>query len=117
MRGTYLQCESVVTRPDGRDRTYRFLLNYNATMSRFEMLSLWSNVPHKLVQVLTPDGTRRRWHVEHLAVIGDPEPASHWSELVFESAERIVWTGRRVTAGVDPARAPISFVETWRRTQ
>jgi hypothetical protein len=115
MRGSYLQCESVVTRADGRDRTYRFLLNYNSTMSRFEMLSLWSNVPHKVVQALTPDVTRRRWHIENVAVIGDPAPASHWSDLIFESADRIVWTGRRVTAGVDPARAPISFVETWRR--
>jgi hypothetical protein len=116
MRGSYLQCESVVTRPDGRDRTYRFLLNYNPTMSRFEMLSLWSNVPHKLAQVLTPDAARRRWHVENLAVIGDPELTTHWSELVFDGDDRIVWTGRRVAAGGDPASAPISFVETWRRS-
>jgi hypothetical protein len=113
MRGTYLQCESVVTRADGRDRTYRFLLNRSPTMARFEMLSLWSNVPHKLAQVLTPDATRRRWHIENLAVIGDPETSAHWSDLVFESDDRIVWTGRRVSAGVDPATAPLSFVETW----
>jgi hypothetical protein len=113
MRGSYLQCESVVTA--GRDRTYRFLLNYNPTMARFEMLSVWSNVPHKLAQMLTPDVTRRRWHVENLAVIGDRESSAHWSDLVLESADRIVWTGRRVTAGGDPATAPISFVETWTR--
>ena len=115
MRGSYLQCESVVTRGDGRDRTYRFLLNYNRTMSRFEMLSLWSNVPHKVAQVLTPDAARRRWRVENLVVIGDLEAATHWSELVFDSDDRIVWTGRRVAAGGDPASAPISFVEAWRR--
>lgn len=115
MRATYLQCESVVTRADGRDRTYRFLLNYNPTMSRFEMLSLWSNVPHKVAQVLTPDATRRRWRIENLVVIGDLDLATHWSELVFDGDDRIVWTGRRATAGGDPATAPISFRETWLR--
>lgn len=115
MRGTYLQCESVVTRADGRDRTYRFLLNYNPTMSRFEMLSLWSNVPHKVAQVLTPDATRRRWRIENLVVIGDLDLATHWSELVLDGEDRIVWTGRRVAAGGDPATAPISFRETWQR--
>lgn len=116
MRGSYLQCESVVTRGDGRDRTYRFLLNYNPTMSRFEMLSLWSNVPHKVAQMLAPDSARRRWRVQNLVVIGDLELATHWSELVFDGDDRIVWTGRRVSAGGDPATSPISFVETWRRT-
>ncbi len=49
-----------------------------------------------------------------LAVISDDEPLSpHFSELVFERPDRIVWTGRRVTNNGDPAAAPISFVETW----
>jgi hypothetical protein len=114
MRASYLQCETVVTRPNGGGRTYRFLINYNRTMQRFEMLSLWSNVPHKVVQVMTPNGARDRWTLRELAVVGDDEPMSpHHSELVFERGDRIVWTGRRVTSGGDPASAPISFVETW----
>lgn len=116
MRSSYLQCETVVTRPDGGGRTYRFLINYNRTMKRFEMLSLWSNVPHKAVQVMSSNDTRDRWTIRELAVIGDDEPMSpHYSELVFERPDRIVWTGRRVTSGGDPASAPISFVETWTR--
>ena len=31
MHGSYLQCESVVSRPNGTGRTYRFLINYNRT--------------------------------------------------------------------------------------
>ena len=114
MRGSYLQCETVVTRPDGGGRTYRFLINYNRTSQRFEMLSLWSNVPHKAVQIMTPNDARDRWLIREHAVIGDDEPMSpHYSELVFERPDRIVWTGRRITAGGDPARAPLSFIETW----
>lgn len=114
MQGTYLQCETVATRPSGGGRTYRFLINYHRTTTRFEMLSLWSNVPHKAIQTLTPNDARDRWSIRELAVIGDDEPLSpHHSEMVFERADRIVWTGRRVTAGGDPASAPISFVETW----
>lgn len=39
MQGTYLQCETVANRPSGGGRTYRFLMNHNRTMKRFEMLS------------------------------------------------------------------------------
>lgn len=116
MRESYLQCETLVDRGEGRGRTYRFIANYNATVKRFEMLSIWSNVPHKLVQSLTPDAARRTWRFENIAVVGDDEPLSaNWSELVIESPERIVWTGRRITAGADPANAPLSFRETWTR--
>jgi hypothetical protein len=114
MRGSYLQCETVVNRPGGSGRTYRFLINYNRTMQRFEMLSLWSNVPHKAVQIVAPNDERDRWVMRELAVVGDDEPlAQHYYELVFERADRIVWTGRRVTGGGNPTAAPISFVETW----
>lgn len=118
MRGSYLQCESVVSRPDGSGRAYRFLVNYNRTVKRFEMLSLWSNVPHKLVQSLTPDPARRRWQFANVAVVGDDEPmSSHWSELVFDSDDRITWTGRRVAPGGDPAVSPVMFRETWVRAR
>jgi hypothetical protein len=114
MQGSYLQCETVANRPAGGGRTYRFLINYNRTMKRFEMLSLWSNVPHKSVQAMTPNDARDRWSLRELAVVGDDEPLSpHYSEVVFEHPGRIVWTGRRVTGGVDPASAPVSFVEIW----
>jgi len=123
MHDSYLECETVVARapasdggPNGAGRTYRFLINYNRTTSRFEMLSIWSNVPHKAVQTMAPNRGRDRWIIEDLAVIGDDGSSNeHWSELVIESADRIVWTGRRVTGGVDPTTAPISFHETWTR--
>jgi len=118
MRGSYLQCESIVSRPDGSGRAYRFLINYNRTVKRFEMLSVWSNVPHKLVQSITPDAGRRRWQFANVAVVGDDEPmSSHWSELVFDSDDRITWTGRRVAPGGDPATSPLMFRETWVRAR
>lgn len=116
MRDSYLQCETTVDRGEGRGRAYRFVANYNQTVKRFEMMSIWSNVPHKLVQSLAPDSTRRRWRFENVAVVGDDEPmTAHWSELVVESPDVIVWTGRRVSPGGDPATAPLSFRETWTR--
>jgi hypothetical protein len=115
MHNAYLQCETVSHPAKGAGRTYRFLINYNRFTSRFEMLSIWSNVPHKLVQSLTPDADRRRWVFANLATVGDNEPMpQHWSELVI-TGDTIVWTGRRVSATVSPAQAPISFRETWTR--
>ena len=116
MRETYLQCETVVTRPAGGGRTYRFLINHNPDFSRFEMVSIWSNVRHKLVQALVPDDERRRWRISNLEVIGLREQsAEQHSELVVESSGRILWTGWRVKDGEDPAAAKPSFVESWTR--
>ena len=42
MRNAFLECETVVERPNGTGRAYRFLINYNRNTSRFEMLSIWS---------------------------------------------------------------------------
>jgi hypothetical protein len=116
MAGSYLQCETVAETGRGAGRVYRFLLNYNPSSRRFEMASLWSNVPHKLVQALTPDTERRRWRVVNVAVVGDDEPmADHWSEIVFEDRDHVVWTGRRIGPGIAPADAPPAFRETWVR--
>lgn len=112
LHGSYIQCETIAPRPNGRERSYRFLINFNGDSARYEMLSIWSNIPPKLVQRLTPTDDNRRWTISNIAIVG-AEPSSHWSELVIETPARIVWTGRRVRAGQNPADAPISFVDTW----
>lgn len=116
MRNTYVQCETVVTRANGGGRTYRFLINHNPDFNRFEMVSIWSNVSHKLIQAVVPNSQRTRWRFSNLDVIGlKEEPSAHWSELVFESSDRIVWTGRRIKGQKNPSDASLSFVETWVR--
>ena len=112
MHGSYIQCETIAPRPNGRERSYRFLINFNADSSRYEMLSIWSNIPPKLVQHLVPSDEHRRWRITNIAIVG-AERSEHWSELVVETPQRIVWTGRRVRAGQDPNQAPLSFVDTW----
>jgi hypothetical protein len=112
MHGSYIQCETFAPRLNGRDRTYRFLINFNRDSARYEMLSIWSNIPPKLVQQLTPSDENRRWHITNIAIVGG-ERSAHWSELVIENPRQIVWTGRRIRPGQDPAQAPISFVDTW----
>ena len=115
MREAYLQCETVVTRPGGGGRTYRFLINHNPEFNRFEMISIWSNVRHKLVQALVPDAGHRRWRFSNLEVIGLKEAVTaQRSELVIESPDRITWTGWRLTPG-DETAASLSFLEQWVR--
>jgi hypothetical protein len=115
MNDTYIQCETRASRAGGRARTYRFMINYNRNTSQFEMLSIWSNVPHKAVYALTPQAAPNRWRLTNVATIGVDDDGAHFSDLVFESAVSINWTGRRVAQGQDPTYAPVSFRETWRK--
>ena len=116
LRDQYLQCDTDATNAQGHHRTYRWMINYNSVMGRYEMLSVWSNVPFKAVSALEALDDDRGWLLRGVAVIGDTETGSpSYSEMVFEAADRIVWTGRRVSDGVLPVDAPVSFIETWVR--
>jgi hypothetical protein len=116
LRDQYLQCDTEAINAQGVERTYRWMINYNSVMNRYEMLSIWSNVPFKAVSALMALEGDQGWWLTSVAVGGDTETASpHYSEIVLETADRIVWTGRRVSDGVLPDDAPISFVETWIR--
>lgn len=111
----YLQCETIATNARGVERSYWFLVNHNADAGRFEMLSVWSNVPFKAVHELRRGGTDQAWRVTGLLMIGASEENVHYSDFVFDGPDRVTWTGRRVRAGLSAADAPIAFVETWRR--
>ena len=116
LREQYLQCQTEATNARGVERTYRWMINYNSVTDRYEMLSIWSNVPFKSVSALEPLEDDRGWRLSGVALIGDTEPASpSYSEMVLESPDRIVWTGRRLSEGVAPEDAPVSFIEIWVR--
>ena len=116
LRDQYLQCDTEATNARGVERTYRWMINYNSVLDRYEMLSVWSNVPFKAVSSLEALDGDRGWLLRGVGVIGDTEPSSSsYSEMVLEADDRIVWTGRRISEGVSPEDAPISFVETWVR--
>lgn len=116
LRNQYLQCDTNAVNAQGTERSYRWMINYNRITERFEMLSIWSNVPFKSVSALESLEGGDGWRLTGVALVGDTEeyPPSY-SEMVVESPNRIVWTGRRLTEGVSPESAPISFVETWVR--
>lgn len=116
LRSQYLQCDTEAVNSEGTERSYRWMINYNRILDRFEMLSVWSNVPFKSVSRLDPLEQGHGWSLRSVALVGDNEeyPPSY-SEMVVESGSRIVWTGRRITEGQPVEEAPISFVDTWVR--
>jgi len=116
LRDQYLQCDTEAVNAEGTERSYRWMVNYNGITERFEMLSIWSNVPFKSVSALEALDERNGWWLTSVAHVGDDEEyPPGYSEIVMETPDRIVWTGRRVSEGVPPEDAPISFVETWVR--
>ena len=116
LRDQYLQCQTAGINARGVERTYRWMINYNGVVNRYEMLSVWSNVPFKSVSALEPLEGERGWRLSGVALIGDTEPATPtYSEMVIEAPDRIVWTGRRISEGVAAEDAPVSFIETWTR--
>ena len=116
LRDQYLQCDTEAVNARGIERTYRWMINYNRILDRFEMLSIWSNVPFKAVSALQDIEGQAGWRLASVAVVGSDEvDPPTYSELKIETPDRIVWTGRRVSEGVSPEEAPVSFVETWTR--
>lgn len=99
--GQYIRCESRGT-SRGRTRTYVFYLNYNRELRRYEMLSMWGNVPGKALQVgsASADGRRIELQTETPYAEG-AEIRRAWAVITYDGAGAYVWD-----SGSGPDGAP-----------
>ncbi len=94
MDSTYIQCETKARSSQGKERTYRFLINYNGQTGRFEMTGIYSNWPLKQHDAIRLDGTGMRWTLEEIAAVG--ETTERRATIIFTDRDNYSWTGRNL---------------------
>lgn len=58
LKNTYIQCDTSWTRPDGRVRTLRLHLNYNALDEGYQVLYIYDNWPRHVSYLMQYDSVR-----------------------------------------------------------
>lgn len=87
MHDSYIQCETIAT-SGGKERSYRFLINYNKQTKQFEMISIFSNWPAKESDILSVNGNE-------ITLASMSTEASDRSALIkFNGKNSYEWSGR-----------------------
>jgi hypothetical protein len=92
LRDQYIRCESQGGSA-ARPRTYVSYINYNASAKRFEIMSIWSNHPPKLVQYgqLSPDSREFRIRQARPERDDDGNVKESWAIMKFDGRETWTW--------------------------
>lgn len=104
----YIRCESRGTSGD-TTRTYVFYLNYNAQSERFEMLSMWGNIPGKALYTgtLSADGRQLELRDEALDTDDDGIQRRSWAVITYDDNGSMVWESGSAPDGAE--RGPVRY--------
>ena len=112
----YIEC---VTRgrnaSSGREREYRWIINYNTETHRYDLIGIFSNYTGKVVQTFRIDSTGTVWNLRAPSSADDGIEQWHWAQIVFESQDRVVYTSYRNLETNAPTEWSVATRETWVR--
>jgi hypothetical protein len=111
----YVECVTRGRNASGREREYRWLINYNTETRRYDLVGIFSNYTGKVVQTIRIDSTGTVWNIRSPSSMSDGIEQWSWAQLVFESPNRAVWTGYRNLETNAPGDWSVSTRETWVR--
>ena len=113
----YVEC---VTRgrnaTSGREREYRWFINFNRETNRYDIVGIFSNYTGKVTHTARLDSTGRVWNIRTPSSFTDDGIEQwSWAQLVFDGPDRAVWTGYRNLETNAPTEWSVSTRETWVR--
>lgn len=110
---TYISCETRSRfEKTGKERVYKFLINYNQVDKRFEMVGVYSNWGRKNLYTFTVQKEPLRLDLRGMfpAVENGIERRS-WDLIEFEGKDKYTWTVRRNKSTDAPTEWPLLFQE------
>lgn len=90
MDSTYIQCETKA-KSNGKERTYRFLINYNSQSQRCEMVGIYSNWPIKQHDAIYIE-SKTNWRLEEIPAIN--ENTERRATIIFSDHDNYTWSGK-----------------------
>jgi hypothetical protein len=115
LENRYVECITRGRNPAGREREYRWMLNYNMETRRYDLIGIFSNYTGKVIQTFRIDSTGTVWNLRAASSADDGIEQWHWAQLVFESPDRAVYTSYRNLETSSPTDWTVATRETWIR--
>jgi hypothetical protein len=110
-----MECVTQARNAAGREREYRWLITFNATTGRYELVAIFSNTPLQLHQTIRIDSTGQVWNIRSPASVSDGVEQWSGAQLRFEGTDRAVWMGYRNFDTMPITEWGQSTRETWVR--
>jgi hypothetical protein len=112
----YVECVTRARSASGREREYRWLINYNRETHRYDIVGIFSNYTGKVHHTVRIDSTGTVWNIRTPSSFTDDGIEQwSWAQLVFEGRDRAVWTAYRNLETNAPTEWSVSTRETWVR--
>ncbi|GAA4277937.1 hypothetical protein [Aquimarina mytili] len=92
---TYIELKSVAISSSGKERTYTWYIHYNSKAQQFEMVSMFSNWPKILFDILHWDPKKRKLIIQNDKDQNKGEYHERYGEIIFEEDfNTYTWTGQ-----------------------
>ena len=111
----YVECVTRARNASGREREYRWMVNYNTETRRYDLVGIFSNWSGKVVQTIRIDSTGNVWNLRAPSSTSDGIEQWSWAQIVFESPDRAVYTSYRNLETNAPSEWTLATRETWVR--
>ena len=113
----YIRCESIGVSNSEHERSYYFILGYNKTDERYEMIGLTSSYPRQSLYIIEPsdDGHTLElrshfWTAEGIAPLSN-------ATIKYNGIDEYVWEIRNGALDPESGKKAVGFVDTVHRTK
>ena len=113
----YIQCESKGTSNSGGKRSYYFILGYNRTDQRYEMVGLTSSFPRQNLYIVEPSADGKTLELQnHFWTAEGISPLSN-ATIHFNGEDKYVWEIRNGELDPETGKKAVGFIDTVQRVK
>ena len=113
----YIRCESIGVSNSGNERSYYFILGYNRTDQRYEMIGLTSSYPRQSLYAIEVSDDGKTLELQnHFWTAEGIEPLSP-ATIHYNGVDKYVWEIRNGEADPETGRRAVGFVDTVTRVE
>ena len=111
----YIECVTRARNASGREREYRWLINFDTQTKRYELTGVFNNVTFRIHQSIQIDSTGTVWNIRSPPYVNDGIEQWSGAQLRFDGNDRAVWTSYRNLDTTPVTQWAQSSRETWVR--
>ena len=117
LHNQYIRCESIGVSNSGNERSYYFIIGYNSTDERYEMIGLTSSYPRQSLYAIEVSEDGKTLELQnHFWTAEGIEPLSP-ATIQYNGVDKYVWEIRNGEADPETGRRAVGFVDTVTRVE
>ncbi len=113
----YIRCESRGISNKGHERSYHFILGYNAMDKRYEMLGLTSSYPRQNLYIIQPSDDGHTLELTNHFWTDKGIVESNRATITYNGVDQYIWHIRNGELDSQTGRKAVGFIDTVTRVK